>query len=344
MKDGAVAKATCKKKTMQKTSKPRLVGREASCSVSKTNLSKRNQAGPSLWTLLKDKVSSESDCDATTEGLSVFQGYRNDEDDDEADNAMQPYVNEHHETTTPGKDDQLCSSPEHTPSLKTNPDPFLKPLEEMFYLPNRQVCQKLYEVNQSAGSLEIILSNVKDLLSRSPPEDFDVHCSVSLSEPANLSESDEVPSSLREEFDHFQVHFNLEENENSLDSDSLDCDVLGTPPESVMLPEENASIGPASTADGPSWEEVFDDDDVDDGANKNTNLPLESKIQPANLDESVDLFGDDDNAFLQISLPNIATPGQDTVIPINTPGADQRKKAMKNVADASNSFTLKRLP
>lgn len=267
-------------------------------------------------------MSSESDCNASTEGLSVFQG----DSDDDADNVIQTDVNEHSETKLSKEDNhQLQSSPEHTKSLKANPHTFLEPLEEMFYLPKREVVHKLYSVNQSAGSLETILSNVKHLLSRSPPKNFDLHCSLILNEPAHFDESDEICSSLREEVDHFHVNFDLEEDENSLDSDSLDCNVAGTPPVSETLPSEHVSAGP----DSPSWDEVFDDV-ADDGEDENTNLPLESKIQPTNLDESVDLFGDDD-AFLQISLPhyNIVTPNrQDT---------DQRKQVTQNVGDASNS-------
>ncbi|KAK3563242.1 hypothetical protein QTP86_019351 [Hemibagrus guttatus] len=322
--DGTIAKAV----PQRKRSKPRLVSREASRSVS----DKIDQAGPSSRTLLKDKVSSESDYNASAEGLSVFPG---DSDDDDDDNVMQTDVNEHSETKLSKKDsDQLQSSPEHITSLKANPDTSLEPLEEMFYLPKREVCQKLYNVDQSAGSLEMILSNVKHLLSRSPPKNFDLHCSLILNEPAHFDESDEICSSLREEVDHFQVNFDLEEDENSLDSDSLDSNIAGTPPVAETLPSENVSAGPDSTAHSPSWDEVFDDV-VDDGEDENTNLPLESKIQPANLDESVDLFGDDD-AFLQISLPNLVTPKKDTAIP-NRQDTDQGKQVTQNVGDASNS-------
>ncbi|GAA6110092.1 Fanconi anemia group M protein isoform X1, partial [Tachysurus ichikawai] len=311
-----------------KRSKPRLVGREARCSV----LDKMDQAGPSSWTLLKDKLSSESDGDAITEDFSVFQcNY----DKDNADNVMQTDVNVHSETKLSKKDnDQLQSSPEHKKSLKTIPDTSLEPLEDMFYLPEREVCQNLYNVNQSAGSLEMILSNVKHLLSRSPPERFDLHCSLNLNEPTHFDESDELCSSLREEVDHFQVNFDLERHENSLDS--LDCNIAGAPSESEVLPSENVPAGPDSTANSPSWDDVFNDD-VDDGGDENTNLQLEAKIQPTSLDESVDLFGDDD-AFLQISLPNVVTPKKDTVIPINRQDTDQRKRVVQNVGYTSNMF------
>ncbi|XP_034163958.2 Fanconi anemia group M protein isoform X2 [Pangasianodon hypophthalmus] len=339
--DGKKAKPTCEKNPRQKRSKPRLVGRDASHSVSKTNLDKKDQARPSSWTLLKDKVSSESDCDATKENLSVFRCddnlANNDADNDNTDNAMQTDLKEHSETILSSKDKQLHSSPEHTKGLKTSPDTSLKPVEEMFYLPKWDVCQKLYNFSQSAGSLEIILSNVKHLLSRSPPECLDLHCSLSLNEPAHFGESDEICSSPREEVDHFQVNFDLDEHDNSLDSDSLDCNIAGAPPESVMLPSETVPAGPDSTANSPSWDEVFDDA-VDDRAHKNTNLPVESKIQLTSLDESVDLFGDDE-AFLQISLPNIETPNKNTVIPVNRQATDQRKQVTQNVGGASNIVT-----
>lgn len=332
--DGTIVKPTCKKNPRQKRSKPRLVERDASLSVSKTNLDKKNQAGPPSLTLLKDRVSSDSDCDATKEGLSVFQcNYDNRANNDEADNAMQTEVNEHSETKLSRKDEQLHSSPEYPKELKINPDTSLEAVEEMFYLPKWDVCQKLCNFSQSAGSLEMILSNVKHLLSRSPPECLDLHCSLSLNEPAHFDELDEICSSPREEADHFQVNFDLDEHENLLDSDSLDCNVAGAPPESVKLPSETVSAGPDSAANSPSWDEVFDDV-VDDGADKNTNLPLESKIQLTSLDDSVDLFGDDE-AFQLISLPNTETPDKDNIIPINRQDTDQRKQVTQN---ASNNF------
>ncbi|MCJ8737138.1 hypothetical protein PDJAM_G00020340 [Pangasius djambal] len=336
--DGTKAKPTCEKNPWQKRSKPRLVGRDARHSVSNTNLDKKDQARPSSWTLLKDKVSSESDCDATKEDLSVFRCDDNLANNDaDNDNTMQTDLNEQSETKLLRKDKQLHSSPEHTKGLKTNPDTSLNPVEEMFYLPRWDVCQKLYNFSQSAGSLEMILSNVRCLLSRSPPECLDLHCSLSLNEPAHFDESDEICSSPREEVDHFQVNFNLDEHDNSLDSDSLDCNIAGAPPESVMLPNETVPAGPDSTANSPSWDEVFDDV-VDDRADKNTNLPVESKIQLTSLEESVDLFGDDE-AFLQISLPNIETPNKNTVIPVDRQGTDQRKQVTQNVGGASNIVT-----
>ncbi|KAF4083802.1 hypothetical protein AMELA_G00121480 [Ameiurus melas] len=332
--DGSVAKPTCEKKLHQKRSKPRLVGRDASRSVSKTNLDKKDQAGPP--SLLKDKVSSESDYDATKEGISVFQCSYDDlaaDDNGNADNALQTDTNE---TKISRKDDQLHSSPKHTKDLKASPDASIEPVEEMFYLPKWDVHQNVYNFNRSAGSLEIILSNVKNLLSRTPPECLDLHCSLSLNEPVHFDESDKICSSPMEEVDHFQVNFDLAESENSLDSDSLECNIGAAPPKSVTLPSETVSAGLDITANSPSWDEVFDDV-VDDKSDKTANLPLESKIQLTSLDESVDLFGDDE-VFLQISLPNIETPNKDTVIPIKRWDTDQRKQVTQNVGGVSNIF------
>lgn len=317
---GTLAKPACEKNPRQKRSKPRLVGRDASRSVSKTNLDKKGQAGPSSRTLLKNKL--KSDCGATKEGLNVFRSNcDNLATTDDPDVAMQTDVNEHFETKL-SREDELHSSPEHTEtSTHTSP----QHLEEMFYLPKWHVCQKHYNSSQSAEGLEIILANVKRLLSRSPPECLDLHCSLNLTEPAHFDESAEICSSQREDVDHFQVNFNLAEEENSLDSDSLDCNIAGTPPESAVLPNKAVPAGPDSTANSPSWDEVFDDV-MDDQADKNTDLHLESKIPLASLDESIDLF-DDDEAFLQISLPNLQTPNKDP---------DQRKQVPQNVVDTSN--------
>lgn len=335
-KDGTLAKPTCEKNPRQKNSKPRLAAREVCHSVSKKNLDKKDRAGPSSWTSLKDKF--ESDCDATREALSVFQ-YNSDNlaTDDDADNAMQTDVHEHSETKLSRKEEQLhrSPSPDHTKGLKTNPDTSLGSPEDLFYLPKWEVRRKI-NFSRSAGNLEIILANVQRLLSRSPPECLDLHFSLSLKEPVHVDESDEVCCSPREEDDHFQVNFNLGNDENSLDSDILDCNVAGAPPECVILPSETVSAGPDSSANSPSWDEVFDDV-VDDGADKNADLPLQSKVQLTSLDESIDLFGDDE-AFLQISLPSIQTPKKDTVIPITRQDTDQRKQVTQNVEDASNIF------
>ncbi|TSO67456.1 Fanconi anemia group M protein [Bagarius yarrelli] len=321
--DGTIAKATCEKNPQMKRSRP--VGGNTRCSVSKTNSDKK-KARLSSWNLLKDKMSSESDCDDTTEDLSVLQGNNDDND------AMQTDVNEQFEPTLSKKDDSSHSSPEHTHSPKTNPDTSLEPLEEMFYLPRRDVCRNLYNINKSAESLEMILSNVKNLLSRSPPESFDLHFSLSLSDSVHFDKSKEIRSSPKEEVDHFQVNFNLGEDDNSLDSDSLDCNIAEAAPELEILSGENDSAGPDNAPNSPSWDEVFDDV-VDDEADKNTCLPIESKIYPTTLDESVDLFGDDD-AFFQISLPNIVTPNKDAVLSIN----GQETCVTENVKDSSDMF------
>ncbi|XP_046711923.1 Fanconi anemia group M protein [Silurus meridionalis] len=312
--DGTIAKPT---NPRQKRSKPGLVGRAVRHSVSKTNLDKEDQVGPSSRTLLNHKASSESECDATTEGLSVFCCDYVDLAND--GNAMQTDVIERPETNPVRKDEQTHGSPEHTKGLQTNPD---EDIGELFYLPKWNVCQKL-KFSQSSRNLETILSNVKLLLSRSPPECFDLQCSLSVNEPSDFHESDKICSSPNEELDQFQVNFDLEEFESSLDSDSVDCNIARAVHEAVTLPHETVSAGPDGTANSPSWDEVFEDV-VDDGADKNANPPSESKVHPRSFDESVDLFGDDE-AFLQISLPNIETPHKDTVIPIIRQDNEQKK-------------------
>lgn len=333
--NSSLAKPTCEKKPWKRIFKPRLVGRDARCSVSKTNLDKKDQVAPSL---LKDEVSFESDCDAAEGGLSVFRcSSVNLATDDNAEHAMQTDVNEHFDTEMSSKDEQLHSTPVDTKGLKINPDTSL-PVDEMFYLPKWDVCQKLNNCTQSAGSLATILSNVKHLLSRSPPECLDLHCSLSLNEPAHFKE---ICSSPKEDVD-FQVNFDLDEDMNSLDSDSLDCNIAGALSECVVLPRETVSAGLDSTANSPSWDEVFDDVEDDKVSDKTTDLPLEPKIPHASLDESIELF-DDDEAFLQISLPNIQTPNKDTVIP-NRQDTDPTERLTQNVKDASHAEETSRSP
>ncbi|KAI5610756.1 Fanconi anemia group M protein, partial [Silurus asotus] len=312
--DGTIAKPT---NPRSKRSKPGLVGRAVRHSVSKTNLDKEDQVGPSSRTLLNHKASSESECDATTEGLNVFCCDYVDLANDS--NTMQTDAIEHPETNPSRKDEQTHGSPEHTKGLQTNPD---EDIGELFYLPKWNVCQKL-KFSQSSRNLETILSNVKRLLSRSPPECFDLQCSISVNKPSDFHESDKICSSPNEELDQFQVNFDLEEFESSLDSDSVDCNIARAVHEAVTLPHETVSAGSDGTANSPSWDEVFEDV-VDDGADKNANPPSESKVPPRSFNESVDLFGDDE-AFLQISLPNIETPHKDTVIPIIRQDTEQKK-------------------
>ncbi|XP_053366213.1 Fanconi anemia group M protein [Clarias gariepinus] len=315
--DGTMAKTARERNPRKKKSKPGVAGQGSDL---KTNLDRTDHAGDSSWTLLKDRVSSKS---ATDEDLSVFRcTFVADDDDD----VMLTDVNKHTETEPSRKHE--CS-PEHTPALETIPDTSLEPVDEMFYLPKWQVCQKLYDFNQSAGTLETILSNVKRLLSTSPPDRLDLHFSFSSSEPAHVPE---ICGTQRDDGDHFQINFNLDEDETSLDSDSLDCNIAEAPPEPAVLPSENAPAGPHSAACSPSWDEVFNDVDVD-AADKNTNLPLDPKISfnLTSLDESVDLFGDDE-AFLQISLPNIVTPNKHAVLTVNRQDAEQTP----NLGDASS--------
>lgn len=280
------------------------------------------------WTLLKDNR-TESEREAADEGVNTFQC--NLADDNVVDDAMQTDVNDPSETDLSAKDEQR--SHEHT---KTYPDIFPEPHEEMFYLPQWDVCPKRCTYSQSAGSLEIILSNVKRLLSRSPPERLDPSCSLSLPDPAPF---DDICKSPTEDFDHFQVNFNLDHDESSSDSDSLDCKISAVPPESVALPD--VSAGPHRTANSPSWDDVFDDD-VDDPADKNAEIPLESEIPVTGLDESIDLFDDDDDddAFLQMSLPNIQTPNKYTIIP------EQNKIAqvLQNASNISNDEESSDMP
>uniref|UniRef100_A0A665UZR2 FA complementation group M n=1 Tax=Echeneis naucrates TaxID=173247 RepID=A0A665UZR2_ECHNA len=200
-------------------------------------------------------------------------------------------------------------------------------LEAMFYLPKWDTAPLPSNfLPGKENSLEVILANVAELLSRSPPSpaaDFEADtASVPPPQPLQLHPP-------------YQVSFTLD-----VDDDDEDDDV-------VMSDADNASSA-CVAANSPTWDEVFGDEEeeeephlrahskVADGemcnnlhgvqtseeAEKNRD-DVENNGMPDLLDEegkddnafqcipqsdnSMDLFGDDD-AFLQMSTLDIPTP------------------------------------
>ncbi|XP_076835377.1 Fanconi anemia group M protein isoform X3 [Brachyhypopomus gauderio] len=219
--------------------------------------------------------------------------------------------------------------------------------DELFYLPKWDVlkCPKLHPLKQST-SLKLVLSSVKCFLSRSPPSSSDLNCSLTSNEP---NQSVEICSGPKEGIDQFQVNFCLEVDENPVNGDSVDANVSGEHSESPDTPETlqpavgpgNApSPAPASSDRSPSWEEVFEDDLDNTEADKEPALPSGPKkqLELTSLDASVDLFGDDE-AFLQISLPDIATPNKGTITPMSRQDIEQEGQIIRHVGQiASSSF------
>ncbi|XP_030640988.1 Fanconi anemia group M protein [Chanos chanos] len=208
------------------------------------------------------------------------------------------------------------SSPGTSGHLQTEED--CLDLENMFYLPKQHAGPKLLRSSGSTASLKAILTSVKELLARSPPQSLDPICSLAESEP--VVQANEAYSDPREDIDQFRVDFVLRGDDDSMDGSSVDSvaeevpqDKSGDrePPQPPDRVPGNLLTSPHSAA-SPSWEEIFEDEVHEDP--KADGQPEAPPARPnpnvheglTRLDESVDLFGDD--AFLQVSLPNIETP------------------------------------
>ncbi|XP_051723833.1 Fanconi anemia group M protein-like isoform X3 [Ctenopharyngodon idella] len=139
-------------------------------------------------------------------------------------------------------------------------------LQHMFYQSEQNVSPKRCRHNLTTRAFQMILANVKELLSRSPPQGFDFSL-------PDLSVPPDEPFS-----EAFQVTFSLA----PVNGEREECDALS-----------------------PGWDELFDDDD------KDFTKAEEQQEEQVSLDESVDLFGDDE-AFLQLSVPDVRTPDKST--------------------------------
>ncbi|XP_058471939.1 Fanconi anemia group M protein isoform X4 [Solea solea] len=177
-------------------------------------------------------------------------------------------------------------------------------------------------------SLKIILANVAELLSRSP-----------LSPPAGLEADVAAPSlppSLREVHYPFQVSFTLgvdeDDNDEMMADDDDDDDGASPMRASRLSPVGEGQIEtcrdsvPDVATDSPSWDEVFGDEEVDDdhhvkegsveaekrqnddGQMKEEHSAVAASPCGSQSNKSMDLFGDDE-AFLQMTIPDISTPG-----------------------------------
>nr|XP_043903521.1 Fanconi anemia group M protein isoform X1 [Solea senegalensis] len=176
-------------------------------------------------------------------------------------------------------------------------------------------------------SLKIILANVAELLSRSP-----------LSPPAGLEADVAAPSlppSHQEIHYPFQVSFTLgvdEDDDEEMMADDDDDDGASPMRASRQSPvgEEQSETCrdsvPDVAADSPSWDEVFGDEEVDDdhhvkegsveaekrqnddGQMKKEHSAVAASPCGSQSNESMDLFGDDE-AFLQMTIPDVSTPG-----------------------------------
>ncbi|XP_060919558.1 Fanconi anemia group M protein [Labrus mixtus] len=252
-------------------------------------------------------------------------------------------------------------------------------LQAMFYLPKWASSPHPRSVSHTPGRderLKVILANVADLLSRSPPSLED-----------DLEEAETPPPSPPPSppwpQQPFRVSFTLGADDEDEEDD--DCKAMASDSEDDVLPvskimdhdwpcqeqERNRA------ADSPSWDEVFGgeeengDNDVGkenkkvedenmndfqldfaleaeeeeeeeeeegwDDARKDKKMPLLTDGGVADdMDESMDLFGDDE-AFLQMTIPDVSTPGA-------TPGKSPHAAAATHSALKTSNLSHKQTP
>uniref|UniRef100_A0A3B4UXE2 ATP-dependent RNA helicase FANCM n=1 Tax=Seriola dumerili TaxID=41447 RepID=A0A3B4UXE2_SERDU len=250
-------------------------------------------------------------------------------------------------------------------------------LQAMFYLPKWDSAPPPSSAKLLSGndeSLKVILANVAELLSRSPP-----------SPPAGLEADMAAPSlppSPRQLHQPFQVTFTLDVDDDDDDEVVVsEADNASPRVDSHQRPvgEEESEIYNdcphqeqqlvRKGADSPSWDEVFGDEEVNDDHHlredgRETDLQEEQIIEDAEnnkgswddlsnegtpdlidggvkddrasqcsskTDKSMDLF-EDDEAFLQMSIPDISTPG---ITPRTSPCARDISNSTKKMTNTS---------
>ncbi|XP_072545967.1 Fanconi anemia group M protein isoform X2 [Salminus brasiliensis] len=203
--------------------------------------------------------------------------------------------------------------------------------EKMFYLPKWNVCPKTHPLKHDAASLKLILSNVKHFLSRSPRKCCDTGPAL-FNEPKNIHHCPVVGFSLK------QDQISVAGDSSNSDMANVLHDSPNTPDiyfQSARFADQTLFSGPGSTFKSPIWD-VFFDDGLDE-ADKKVDLPLESKkhLEFTSLEESVDLFGDDE-AFLQVSLSETETLNKNSV----TPKKDIQQRRRTTPGVISNNFKV----
>ncbi|XP_017569294.1 Fanconi anemia group M protein isoform X2 [Pygocentrus nattereri] len=367
--DRGVQKKT-REKAPQQRSKPNIVGQDFRANISTAKMEtkevtdeEKSKTATTLSALLasiKHKVSSGNGFDIIQgkEGLNAFQcSY----DSSVAEMNVANGICNHSKVKLPAQGEQLknCSGDSQDKSIETNPDPPCNvhsectTLEDMFYLPKWNVYPALHHLKQYSAALRIILSSVKHFLSRPPPGIFGLTCSLN-NQPAGLGEPKGICYGPPEGSDQFQ-DFSIEGDQNHVHSDFLKSNMAADLPESRDAPEINLKLALlpgnrlSSFSNSPSWEVLFDDGLDGKEADKETDLLLESKKlteskEFTDLDVSVSLFGDDE-AFLQVPLPEIDTPKKTLIISNrqDVPQCGQTTPGIQhsfNASDSSDSLVL----
>ncbi|KAM9354495.1 Fanconi anemia group M protein [Pholidichthys leucotaenia] len=244
-------------------------------------------------------------------------------------------------------------------------------LQAMFYLPKWDTASLICSNKLLPGreeTLKVILMNVAELLSRSPPSTIDI-----------LEDIPTLPPSPLPPHQPFLVNFSLDVD----DDDELmmtDVDSLARRKEPGEAPV-GAKISPDRPprteqpmriqARSPTWDEVFEDEDenneskvadeemcndledeqacVETGQKMKTGS-CEKEIPNlsdggvegdrdseggSSMDESIDLFGDSE-AFMQMTIPDMPTP-EDSVIPTTPPTANVSKPSPNSTMQLADS-------
>ncbi|XP_051237234.1 Fanconi anemia group M protein isoform X2 [Dicentrarchus labrax] len=264
-------------------------------------------------------------------------------------------------------------------------------LQAMFYLPKWDSAPPPSSAKLRPGrdeSLKVILANVAELLSRSPPsptEDLE----------ADMDAPSLPPSPLRPH-QPFQVSFtlNVDDDDEVMISDDDNASLRvdsDEPPvgkeDSKVCQEQQQSVRRGCVGEeSPTWDEVFGEEEVDDchdikdnsketndeifkeglvgeeaetyeemRMNKSMTVEKEScwdnvrnegmldltdgvkDDRDLQMDDSMDLFGDDE-AFLQVTIPEIYTPG---VTPRTSPRAGDITNGTKIMSNTLHAHTPK---
>lgn len=251
-------------------------------------------------------------------------------------------------------------------------------LQAMFYLPKWAAAFPPSTAKVRAGkeeSLKVLLGNVAELLSRSPPPltgDLEVDVAAS------------PPPSSRGPQQPFQVSFTLDVDDDDDDDDEVmmmmmsnednnapktDCDEVGNGDIHQDWPQLDVGC-PRTAAESPTWDEVFVEEEVNENQDERENskeADVGKEVTKSNThdedvgwwddernedvpdvaegggedimepmtDNSMDLF-EDDEAFLQMTIPDIPTPA---VTPKASPGAEDDTTAVKKMPSPSPVLT-----
>lgn len=252
-------------------------------------------------------------------------------------------------------------------------------LQAMFYLPKWGSASLPSPAKLRPGrdeSLKVILANVAELLSRSPP---------SLTEDLEADvAAPSLPPSPQQPHQPFQVSFTLNVDDDDDDDEVIMSDAdnasLRADSDEPSVGKENSQIyhdwprlerqqSPSRgriAAESPTWDEVFGEEEVHSNHEKrdveifeeewvdeemksknesmteeeascwddvrNEEMPrmtdggVKDDVDPQ-MDNSMDLFGDDE-AFLQMTIPDISTPG---VTPRTSPSAGDIANGTKKI-------------